>query len=302
MTDATSSGRGVAQPAGLHLFDLNERSAKLGTWEVGCFHGQIKVWPYTNQKAQKVKYGAAFRCILVSISHPSQYVVAQLNMRGANKEPLDKAKVKFSDNKTFHLSKVRMHNNTQKQYLHTPCKFVVQIQGSSFDPLVGAKPGQTIQAEPAMDLSNIRDLTQHQRFDVTALVASVGEPHSAPTAAGDRCVIAVTIIDQSEPGSTVQELQWNYWMNAPPTAQERATINILQSCEGSDRPLSFFALAAKKTVAGFLIENTQEFFAIDARGPRAVALAAAATQMHAVPTASRTVIETAAAHTNWAWL
>ena len=100
---------------------------------------------------------------------PSQYVLAQIDMRGANKEPLEAAKKRFTENTGFRMSRVQFQSNAQQEYMHTPPKFIEQINGSTVDPLINATAEQIIQAQPGMTLSEIKELRQHQRFDVTAL-------------------------------------------------------------------------------------------------------------------------------------
>ena len=88
----------VKQPAGiisentrskgvtsLHLSELNTRSAKLGGWDVGIHQPRIDDWQWKDKNNQETKHGAAFRCHLVSSLNPSEYVVAQQNMRNGNK-------------------------------------------------------------------------------------------------------------------------------------------------------------------------------------------------------------------------
>ena len=68
-----SNGKGVKS---LHLSELNTRSAKLGSWQVGIFQPRIDQWDWKDKNTQQTKYGAAFRCLLVSELNPSEYVIA----------------------------------------------------------------------------------------------------------------------------------------------------------------------------------------------------------------------------------
>ena len=99
-----------------------------------------------------------------------------------------------------------------------------------------------------MTIREVKELMQHQRFDVTALVASVGEIRNANQ---ERCVVKVTIIDDSAAQSTVQELNWSFWTNTNATSQERATMDILRESVGTNKPISFFALDGKKRRTAF---------------------------------------------------
>ena len=230
-------GSGVAQPDSLHLGELNSRSAKLGCWDIGCFKPRIDEWTWQDKTTHQTKHGAAFRCLLVSMRNPSEYATAQLSMRGNNKGPLEAALQRFDTNNAFRMSKVQFQSNTQQEYLHTPLKFVVQIQGSKFDPILKKNADEKAQPEPSMTLSEIKELTKHQRFDVTALVTSVSDPTDVKR---DRCPVDITIMDDSAIDCDVQELKWTYWVNKKPNAQESATIDILRDCADKNRPLSFF--------------------------------------------------------------
>ena len=294
MTDADS---GVTQPApandgkgvaSLHLGELNTRSAKLGQWDVGIFQPRIETWSWQDKTTQQTKHGAAFRCLLVSRLNPSEYAMAQQFMRSGNKSPLDAVAKRFQANTLWRMSMVQFQGNAQQEYMHTPVKLVVQIQGSKFDPLLNDKADQTMQPQPSMTLSEIKELTKHQRFDVTALVKSVGAQKKGNQ---NRCVVDITIMDESSSDLPVQELKWSYWMNMPPTTEESATITILRESEGLDKPLSFFALDGKKAARGILVENSKEFFVLQAVGSRATKLAEAATRLHDVPDCSRETIE-----------
>ena len=142
------------------------------------------------------------------------------------------------------MTHVQFQENTPQEYLHTPLKFVVQIQGSKFDSLLNTSPDQLVQPEPSTTLSEIKELTNHQRFDVTALVKSVSQPRNVTD---NRCVVDIIIMDESASEYAVQELKWSYWMNIPPNTEQSATITILRESEGNPKPLSFFALDDKKT-------------------------------------------------------
>ena len=140
-----------------------------------------------------------------------------------------------------------------------------------------------------MSLSDIKDLRQHQRFDVTALVSEVAEPHNATP---ERQVTCITIIDQSAPDSKVQELKCSFWMDLKPTQHESATMHILREVAGSGYALSFFAFNGKRTGdQGFVVENSKDFVVLKARGARAQELANTAPGLHAVPVEDREVLQ-----------
>ena len=80
-TGAATSTSGVSQPAGgLQLKELNRRSATLGFWDVGISFPEIVQWTNEDKKTKKEKKGAAFKCLLVSLQDPSQYVKGEIWM------------------------------------------------------------------------------------------------------------------------------------------------------------------------------------------------------------------------------
>ena len=103
---------GKAVPS-LHLGELNMRSAKLGCWDVGIFQPRIEEWSYKERSTGKPKNGAAFRCLLVSASNPSQYVIGQTLM-GGSIALLKAALQRFLENKYFRKKKTRSKISTNK--------------------------------------------------------------------------------------------------------------------------------------------------------------------------------------------
>ena len=85
----TTNETKAAEP--LALVELNQRSAGLGFWEVGIYRPHIHDYQWTNKNTGQEKIGADFRCILVLVGDPSQYVTAHLSMRSDIKAPLQQS-------------------------------------------------------------------------------------------------------------------------------------------------------------------------------------------------------------------
>ena len=83
----------VAQPAGLQLVELNKRSASLGVWDIGIYKPEIAEWTFVDKKTSKDRKGAAFRCLLVSLIDPSQYVKGEIGVKNQDMAPLKKKKL-----------------------------------------------------------------------------------------------------------------------------------------------------------------------------------------------------------------
>jgi hypothetical protein len=142
-----------------------------------------------------------------------------------------------------------------------------------------------------MTLSEMRELQQSQLFDVTALVAEVGEPR----AAGDtgRVVRDIKLIDQSVAGDKVPEIKFGVPSWSGP--QDSATIDILRQSAGANGPLTFFALSGKTSGGQLAITNARNCFVVKAAGDRASEPIADADRLHATPNQDREIL----ARDNW---
>ena len=103
----------------MQLAELNHRSASLGSWDVGIFNPGIERWTYTDKKSKSEKEGAAFRCYLVLLTDPSQYVRGEIGMRNSDLKPLQAAENKFTANKSYRITAVKFHTGTSHEYIHT---------------------------------------------------------------------------------------------------------------------------------------------------------------------------------------
>ena len=286
---AEESSCSSARSAGLQLAELNRRSAKLGTWNVFVFHPRIEKYLYTDKSTGERKTGESFRCVLVSIEDQTCYIQAQVALRGTNREPLEKAAAKFTKSKCFCMSQVEFLPNASQAYLHAPLKQVVSLAKTKFDPLLHKADGQQMKAQPAMTLSEVQELQQNQLFDITALVAEIGEP--TPAGSTGRHVRNIKLIDQSADGGKVQEVALSFFHDPTPSREERAMIDALDECRNGTVPLSFFAINGKKTDRGFSVANGKECFIVKAVGPRADELHAAADALQATPAEDRQQLE-----------
>ena len=274
------------------LAELNQRSARLGVWEVGIFCPHIHEWKWTDKKSQSEKSGAEFRCILVSVRDASQYVIAHINMRSDNREPLKKAETKFKADLKFRISKVALGSSVKQEYLHTPIKLKIDLAKTTVEALLQQKQGETVQACPSMSIKDCKKLQQTQRFDVTALMDELAEVRSVNAT---RQVISVTIIDDSGDDGKPGQLTFAFFMNLPLNKADAATMDILQQAKASKlkQVFSFFALQGKKTDKGYSFEadSKKEFFIVKAVGSKAERLTQDAESLQAVPKENRDVLQ-----------
>ena len=137
------------------LAELNQRSAGLGLWDVGIFRPHIHDYKWTPKNTSQAKSGADFRCTLVSVRDPSQYVNAHISMRSDKKAPLEQAQAKFKANLKFRISKVGLESSVKQEYLHTPIKLKIDLAKTKAEAQMQLKQGETVQPCPSMSLSLI---------------------------------------------------------------------------------------------------------------------------------------------------
>ena len=121
------------------LAELNQRSAALGQWDVGIFRPGTHEWKYTTKSTKQPKTGKDFRCILVSVLDPSQYINAYVQMRSDNTTPLQEAEGKFKAGLKFRISKVALDNLAKQEFLHTPLKQKIDLAKTKVVPLMQEK-------------------------------------------------------------------------------------------------------------------------------------------------------------------
>ena len=274
------------------LAELNQRSAGLGLWDVGIFRPQLHEYTYTQKTTGQEKSGADFRCTLVSVRDPSQYVSAHISMRSGNMEPLQQAQAKFKADLKFRISKVALESSVKQEYLHTPIKLKINLAKTKAEALLQQKQGETVQACPSMSIKDCTKLQQSQRFDVTALMDALSNVRQVDAT---RQVISVTIIDDSGDDSKPGQLTFGFFMNLPLSKENAATMDILREAQASQikQVFSFFALQGKKTNTGYSFEadSQKEFFLVKAVGSRAERLTEVAESLQAVPEKMRDVLQ-----------
>ena len=130
--------------------------------------------------------------------------------------------------------------------------------------------------------------TQNQRFDVTALVEEVDEPQSIKNG---RLRQSIKLIDHAVDRENVVETKISFFSDDPRTTKDNATIDILRNAAHSKEPLTLFGLSGKKLGNGYSIENSKEFFVVEAIGDRAEKLEDKASELLLTPAADREIIQ-----------
>ena len=295
-TDAESKTASAApQRADMQaLSELNERSCGVGLWEVGSFRPDIHTWKWITKATGIEKSGADFRCIFVSLKDPSEYVIAHINMRSDNMQPLKKAEAKFKGNLKFRISKVALESSAKQEYIHTSIKLKIDLAKTKADPVMQQKEGENVQPTPSMSIKDCKGFQQSQRFDMTALMDAMSEVRPVNVT---RQVISVTVIDDSGDDDKPGQLTFQFFMDLPLSEEDTATMDILrQAQESKVKPVfSFFALQGKKKDTGYVFEadSKKEFFLVKAVGSRAEHLKKVAESLQAIPEEMRDVLQQA---------
>ena len=166
---------GAAQPAAKaqSLALLNQRSAKIGTWELYVSNPQVVTYEWTDKRSQEVKSNQLFRCLLVDRDDPANYCVGEYKKPTEGVQPLDAIINKMRDGLGFRFSKVALAE-TKQEYISSPKKVVINLAASKLDPIL-ATGGSAPKPLPAMTVAEVLGFNANQRFDMTALVDRVSE-------------------------------------------------------------------------------------------------------------------------------
>ena len=186
------------------LAELVGGSAGLCKWRLKVVGGP-KEREYKYEKNGKENEGAAFSIVLVSID-PAQYCKGKFTRRGNN----PKAKACFAEAKknkdgtVWELSKAALYTQEKPLYIGSPVKVVIDLNLSTFTPVLQSIEFASVLPSPAEDLATLLDAANGQRVDVIALLVMVSPEREATTSQGKRNIVDVTIRDSSGPTSASQ--------------------------------------------------------------------------------------------------
>ena len=179
------------------LQNLTEQSGGVGRWLVIVGMNPREV-TYKWNKGGKSGEGKKLEFLLVS-EDASQYCEGMYKRIGKEPKATDdynKAKQKFKKGTIWTLSKVSLTKQST-QYLGCSCKVVIDMNTSSFQPVLQSTVKMPLQAAPADDLETLLQCPQGQLVDTIALVTDVSDPVIKETANGPRLLVDVTIMDDS---------------------------------------------------------------------------------------------------------
>ena len=285
----SAAGKGDAKNTGTQTLHELICFARHGVWDLGVFRPFIHTYKYTNKKNGSTMQGADFRCFMVDLNDPAMYVSAHVAMRGDNMTPLKNAEKKFFVGAKFRCSNVLLDTNAKQEFLHAPVKTRINLAGTKAVQLMATQKGEKIQPQPAMTITNCKELQSTCRFDVTALVDEVSGPRSVTA---ERQVVSVILIDDSADQGAPAELTLFYFQDLPLSKYDAAMVDTLRRGAESKQCFSLFAVQGRHSDKGYSFEadSKKEFFIFPAVGKRADRLVAAAEELVKIPKEKRHVL------------
>ena len=221
------------------LAELTTQSAKIGQWMLRvCDAPYEHEYKYTF-KGKEMK-GKLFICCFVS-KDASQYCIGKFKRKGKEPEAsteLRKAIEKFKDQSMWKVSRVSLTND-KALYTGSPIKVVIDMNATTFQPVLQSTVAMPAQATPPEDLATLLESPNYQRVDVLVLLVSLERERSATTAFGQRKIVDVTIRDQSGPRGA-SECQFTIFFKDSHAGL--ADLAALRSACSDGVPVAFFNL------------------------------------------------------------
>ena len=227
------------------LQNLTEQSGGVGRWLVTVVTLPQEV-TYSWNKGGKSGEGKKLQYLLVS-NDGAQYCEGSYRRMG--KEPkatadYNKAKEKFKKGTIWAVSKVSL-TKQNPQYLGCSCKVVIDMNTSSFQPVLQSTVKMPLQAAPADDLETLLQCPQGQLVDTIALVTNVSSPVCKETRNGPRLLVDVTIMDDSGTKGAAS-CKFPAWFPKPVGIAPSDDLTLLTDAAKKTEPVAFFNLVVLK--------------------------------------------------------
>ena len=227
------------------LQHLTEQSAGVGSWMLKVIE-EPQEEDYTWNKSGKSGVGRKLSCVLVSEDH-TQYCEGVYKKQG--KEPqatqnYKQAVTKYKNGIVWKVSKVSLAKQDPK-YLGCSCKVLIDMNTSTFQPVLQSTVKMPNQAAPPHDLATLLQCAKGQIVDIIALVANATEPVRQTTANGERDLVDVTIMDDSGTKGAAS-CKFPAWFPATPTGAPCDHLTKLNDAMASGTSIAFFNLVVQK--------------------------------------------------------
>ena len=227
------------------LQNLTEQSGGVGRWLVTVVMPPREVI-YSWNKAGKSGEGKKSQYLLVS-EDGAQYCEGIYKRIGKEPKATDdynKAKQKFKKGTIWTVSKVSITKQST-QYLGCSCKVVIDMNTSSFQPVLQSTVKMPLQAAPADDLETLLQCPQGQLVDTIALVTDVSSPVCKETSNGTRLLVDVTIMDDSGTKGAAR-CKFPAWFPKPVGNAPSEDLALLMDAAKKKEPVAFFNLVVLK--------------------------------------------------------
>ena len=193
--------------------------------------------------------GRKLECILVS-EDATQYcqgIYKKFGKEPKATESFQKAVAKYTKGTIWKVSKVSLATQNPK-YLGCSCKVVIDMNTSSFDPVLQSTAPMPSDAAPPEDLATLLKCPEGQVVDVIALVVNVSEAVQKTTSFGIRDLVDVTIMDDSGTHGAAS-CQFPAWFPKTLTSAPSAQLRSLKEAAANRTPMAFFNLVVQKEEA-----------------------------------------------------
>ena len=227
------------------LQTLTEQSGGVGRWLLTVVMPPKEVI-YNWNRGGKSGEGKKLQYLLVS-EDGAQY--CEGSYRRIGKEPkatddYNKAKQKFKKGTMWTVCRVSL-TKQDTRYLGCSCKLVIDMNTSSFQPVLQSTVKMPLQAAPADDLETLLICPQGQLVDTVALVTAVSSPVCKQTGNGPRLVVDVTIMDDSG-NKGAARCKFPAWFPKPVANAPSDDLALLMDAAKNKEPVAFFNLVVLK--------------------------------------------------------
>ena len=227
------------------LQHLTDQSAGVGSWMLKVVR-EPQQSEYKWNKGKASGTGRKLECLLVS-EDGTQYcegIYKRIGREPKATQEFELATRKFKQDTVWKVSKVSLAKQNSK-YLGCSCKVLIDMNTSTFQPVLQSTVQMPTQAAPPEDLATLLSCPEGQVVDVIALVTNVSQPEKRTTSFGVRDLVDVTIMDDSGTNGAAS-CKFPAWFPKTSTDAMCDQLASLNEASASQLPVAFFNLFVQK--------------------------------------------------------
>ena len=221
------------------LPELTTQSAKIGRWMLRvCTPPEEQDFQYMLKSKQVT--GKVFTCYFVS-TDSSHYCLGKYKRRGKEPQASQEflaAKEKFQDQTMWVVSHVSL-TNEKSLYVGSTIKLVLDMNTTSFQPVLQSTVMMPEQPTPSEDLATLLESPKEQRVDLLALVVNVSPERTATTKLGQRTIVDVRVRDLS---GIAGASECEFCLFFKPLDDGQYGLGMLRDASSNGIPVAFFNL------------------------------------------------------------